>query len=143
MFEIEANVVVNQPIKKVFEFVTTPENDEQWLIGVKSKKTSEGPTKVGSTSESEMRFLGKTITVTYEVTEYEPPQKIEIKAVSGPVRVNAEEIFESVGANQTKVTVRGEADPTGIFNLAEPILKRMVQRQWKTSYENLKDVLEA
>jgi uncharacterized protein YndB with AHSA1/START domain len=136
-------VLINQPIEKVFEFVATPENDEQWLIGVKARKTSEGPTGVGATSETEVRFLGKLIKTTFEVTEYKPPRKIAVKTVSGPVTMESEETLESTGDSQTKITVHGKAHASGLFRLAEPIIERMAQRQWETSYENLKDLLEA
>lgn len=143
MIKVETSVLINHPVEKVFEFVTTPENDEQWLVGVKAKKTVDGPTKVGSTSETEVRFLGKLIKTTFEVTEFKPFKKIAVKTVSGPVRMNSEETFESVAKGQTKVTVHGEAHAAGLFKLAEPVIERMAQRQWETSFENLKDVLEA
>ncbi len=143
MIKVETSVLIDRPIEKVFEFATTPENDEQWLIGVKARKNSEGPTKVGATSETEVRFLGQIVKTTFEVIEYKPPRKIAVKTVSGPITIKSEETFESVSKDQTKVTVRGEANAKGLFKLAEPIIERMAQRQWETSYENLKDVLEA
>jgi uncharacterized protein YndB with AHSA1/START domain len=144
MVEVETSVLVNQPIEKVFEFVTTPENDAQWYIGIESRDHTPGePAGVGSTSQSDIRFLGVTMTVEWEVIGYDPPNKIEVKTSKGPVAVEAEYTFEAVGAGQTKVTVEGEADVGGIFKLAEPIVERMAQRQWEASFENLKDVLEA
>lgn len=143
MIKVETSVLINQPVEKVFEFVTTPENDEQWLIGVKAKKTSEGPTRIGSTSETEVRFLGKLVKTTFEVTEFKPHRKIAVKTLSGPVKMESEETFESAGDGKTKITVHGEAHASGLFKLAEPIIERMAQRQWETSYENLKDLLEA
>ncbi len=86
--------------------------------------------------------MGVAMTVTWEVTEYEPPTKIEVKSVEGPISVEAEYTFEAVAEGQTKVTVNGEADVGGIFSLAEPLVERMAQRQWEASFENLKDVLE-
>lgn len=143
MINVETSVEINQPIEKVFEFVTTPENDSQWLLGLESKKTSEGPEDVGATSESEIRFLGVHIHTTWEVTEYEPPNKIRVKSISGPVSVTAGHTFDAVAEGVTKVTVQGKADVGGIFQVAEPIVQRMAQRQWEVSYHNLKDVLEA
>ena len=143
MVTVETSVLINQPIEKVFEYVTTPENDHEWYIGIESKTTSEGATGVGSTSESQIRFLGVHMTVGWEVTEYEPPAKIGVKTSKGPVTVTAMETFEPVAEGQTKVSVHGEADVSGVFHLAEPIVERMAQRQWDASFENLKDVLEA
>jgi uncharacterized protein YndB with AHSA1/START domain len=144
MIEVETSVLVNQPIEKVFKFVTTPENDAKWYIGVESRDHTPGePAGVGSTSLSEIRFLGVPVTVTWEVIGYDPPRKIEVKTAKGPVTVEAEYTFEAVAEEQTKVTVHGEADVSGIFDLAEPLIERMAQRQWEASFENLKDVLEA
>ena len=144
MIEVETSVLINQPVDKVFKFVTTPENDAQWYIGVESRDHTPGePPGVGSTSMSTIRFLGVPMTVEWEVIGYDAPTKIDVKTTKGPVSVESGYKFEALGANQTKVTVHGTADVTGIFDLAEPLVERMAQRQWEASFENLKDVLEA
>jgi carbon monoxide dehydrogenase subunit G len=144
MVKVETSVLVNQPIEKVFEFVTTPENDAHWYIGVESRDHTPGePAGVGSTSQSTLRFSGVSVTVDWEVIGYDPPKMIAIKTIKGPVSVNAEYNFESVDADQTKVSVRGEADVGDLFSFADPIIERMAQRQWEASFENLKDVLES
>jgi uncharacterized protein YndB with AHSA1/START domain len=144
MIEVKTSVVVNQPIQKVFEFVTTPENDIKWYIGVRSwDHTPDEPAGVGSTSQSKIRFLGIPVEVTWEVVGYDPPKRIEVKTIEGPVDIEADYTFEALGESHTKVTVQGEGDLHGIFDLAEPIVERIAQRQWANSFENLKDLLEA
>ena len=143
MIKVESSVIINQPIEKVFEFMTNPENDAKWYFGLESKDHTPGePAGVGSTSQSKIRFLGVPVTVTWEVTEYEPPKMIKAKTVEGPVTVEGTYTFEAVAEGQTKVSVHGEADLVGIFDLAEPLVERMAQRQWDAGFENLKDVLE-
>ena len=124
--------------------MTTPENDAQWYIGVESRDHTPGePAGVGSTSQSTLRFLGVSVTVDWEVTGYDPPKMIAVKTIKGPASIEAEYEFESMGADQTQVTVKGEADVSGLFSMADPIIERMAQRQWEASFENLKDVLES
>jgi uncharacterized protein YndB with AHSA1/START domain len=143
MIKVESNVTINQPIEKVFEFMTKPENDAKWYFGIESTDHTPGePAGVGSTSQSKMRFLGVPITVTWEVTEYESPSMIKVKTVEGPVKIEAQYTFETVAEGQTKVSVLGEADLVGVFDLAEPLVERMAQRQWEVGFANLKDVLE-
>jgi uncharacterized protein YndB with AHSA1/START domain len=143
MITVETSVQVNQPIDKVFEFVTKPETDEQWYVGVEHWDHTPGePAGVGSTSRMKIRFLGVPVELTWEVTEYDPPTKIEVKSIEGSVKVEAGYTFEAVSEDQTKVTVHGEADLVGIFDLAEPLVERIALRQWKASFENLKDLLE-
>ena len=144
MVKVETSVLVNQPIEKVFEFVTTPENDAQWYIGVESRDHTPGePAGVGSTSQSTLRFLGVSVTVDWEVIGYDAPKMIKVKSIKGPVSIEAKYNFETVDGDQTKVTVQGEADVSGLFSMADPIVERMAQRQWEASFENLKDVLES
>lgn len=144
MIRIETDVVIEAPIEDVFDFVTSPENDVLWLAGVvKAEKTSEGPTDVGATSTSEIHFLGMNITTGWEVTEYDPPNHIKVKSISGPVPIQASHSFETTAEGGTRVKLLGEAEVGGFFRLGEPIVGPMVQRQWETSYLNLKDVLEA
>jgi len=144
MIQVESSVLVKRPIKEVFDFVTTPENDAHWYIGVESRDHTPGePAGVGSTSMSEIRFLGMPVKVVWEVIEYDAPQKIGVKTIEGPVSVEARYTFEPVNGDQTKITVHGEADVGDIFSLADPLVERMAQRQWDASFENLKDVLES
>ena len=42
MVKVDTSVLINQPIEKVFDFVTTPENDAQWYIGVESRDHTPG-----------------------------------------------------------------------------------------------------
>ena len=64
MVTVECSVLVNQPVEKTFEYVTTPENDHEWYIGVESRDhTPDEPPGVGSTSQSTIRFLGVHMTV--------------------------------------------------------------------------------
>jgi uncharacterized protein YndB with AHSA1/START domain len=143
MIEIEKSVVIDQPIQQVFEFVTTPENDAKWYVGLESwDHTPNEPSGVGSTSQSKIRFLGIPIEVTWEVIGWEPPAKIKVKTIEGPVAIEAGYTLEAVTKTQTKVTVHGEADLVGVFDLAEPVVERIAGRQWESSLENLKDVLE-
>jgi carbon monoxide dehydrogenase subunit G len=83
------------------------------------------------------------MTVDWEVVGYEPPNKIRVKSIKGPVSVESAYTFEAGSEKQTKVTVHGKADVGGVFSLAEPVIERMAQRQWEASFENLKDVLES
>lgn len=143
MVEVEASVLINRPIDEVFTFVTTPENDAQWYIGVESRDhTPDEPAGVGSTSQSTIRFLGLPVDVTWQVDEYDPPNKIGVKTIEGPIPVEADYTFEATGEGQTKVAVHGKADVGKVFGIADPLVERMAQRQWDASFENLKDVLE-
>jgi len=136
--------VINRPVEEAFAFVTDIEKMSHWMSElVEAKQTSVGPAGVGTTISAVANVLGRRIENTLEVIAYEPNSKYAIKATSGPVANEDEFTFELV-AGDTKVTRVTEAEVGGFFGrLAEPLVVRMLKRQFKTNFANLKDLLEA
>ena len=143
MLKIDYSVVIDRPLEEVFAYVTDIEKMPVWSSEVeKAWKTSEGPMGKGTTFSSVAKVLGRQIENTIEVTEYEPNKKWFLKPTSGPVSGDIEFHFESV-AGGTKFSVALEAESGGFFKLGEPIVNRMLQRQYETNGATLKDLLEA
>lgn len=143
MIKVKHSVVIDRPLAEVFAYVTDIEKMPVWSSEVeKAWKTSEGPMGKGTTFSSVAKLLGRRVENTLEVTEYEPNMKWFLKPTSGPVSGEIEFQFESV-AEGTKFSVALEAETGGFFKLGEPIVNRMLQRQYETNGATLKDLLEA
>jgi uncharacterized membrane protein len=144
MIKIESSVVINRPVDEVFEFLANSENDPQWQSGVlEVRKTSEGPLGVGTTYTSVSRLLGRQLESVVEYTAYEQNKRLAGKATSGPIPFQFETSFEPAAEGGTTVTTAGEGEVGGFFKLAEPVVARMLKRQFETDSANLKDLLEA
>ncbi len=143
MIKMEHSVVINRSVEEVFAFVIDVEKWPQWRAEVvEVERSSEGPIGVGTTFSGVGRFLGRRLENINEVTQYEPNRKFGFKTTSGPVSMQFTDTFESVEGG-TKVSLAMEGETGSFFKLAEPIMSRMVRRQFKTNYANLKDLLEA
>lgn len=144
MIKIENSIVINRPVDEIFEFMANAENNPQWQSGTQEAvKTSEGPIGVGTTFTSVSRLLGKRLESVVEYTAYEPNKRVAGKVTSGPVPFQFETTFEPAAEGGTKVTGGGEGDVGGFFKLAEPLVARMLKRQFDANNANLKDLLEA
>jgi uncharacterized membrane protein len=144
MIKVENSIVINRPVDEVFEFVSNIENNPLWQgATLEAKKTSEGALRVGSTSATVTKFLGRRIEASGEITEYEPNQKLSSKITSGPIPAKSSASFERAAEGQTKFSIVFEADATGFFKLAEPLVRRAAQRQIDNDHATLKDILEA
>ena len=144
MIKIENSYVINRPIEEVFEFLANAENNSQWQSSTQEvKKTSEGATGVGTTFTSVGQILGRRLESSLEYTAYEPNKRLAGKTTSGPIPFQFVNTFEPVAEGGTKVTTSGEGDVGGFFKLAEPLVARMLERQFKTDSANLKDLLES
>ena len=137
------SVVINRPVEEVFEFSTNPENEPLWNAGIqKSEITSEGPMGVGTKVRSVSLVLGRTAESTWKVTEYVVNRKKTVKSTSGPIPFESFAVFESIEGG-TKLTFTFQAESGGILKLIDPVIVRMMKRQTKNSFANLKELLEA
>lgn len=71
---VERSGTINRPVDRVFEYVSTPENDPTWVsVSLRHEKISPGPMRVGSITEEDVGFLGRRMRHAWEVTQHEPP----------------------------------------------------------------------
>jgi len=143
MIRIESKVVINRPIDEVFEFVSDVENIRLWQSSIiEGRQTSSGPLGVGTTIITISRYLGLRIESEWEVIEYEPNKKYVAKSLSGRGQTKGSWSFESV-ANGTRVDLVAEMGLSGLFRIAEPLLKIIGQRETEKEFAALKELLEA
>jgi len=143
MTRFQQSVVINRPLEQVFAFVSDLENDPQWTPGAVMRRTSQGQLGVGTTFQQHDRFMGRRMDLSLEVTDYEPPHKIGLKTISGPLSFGGTRMFEPVGEAATRVTFVGEGHAPGMLKLAEPLLAAAGERRLRAQLGNLKRLLEA
>ena len=145
MVKIEASVDIDRPIDEVFAYVTDPAKTPEWSsMALECSLEGDGRIGVGSRIRTVGKFLGRRVEATSEVTEYDPPRKFAIQAVSGsgPVRGNIERRLESIGqGTRYHSTLTGESG--GLFKLADPIVAALMKRTVDTDHQALKALLEA
>ncbi|HEY9152860.1 MAG TPA: SRPBCC family protein [Anaerolineales bacterium] len=142
MINLISNKLIYRPIRQIFEFISTPENDFQWQYGtLKSAQVSEGGIGVGTFFRSIGHFMGHRIQGTYEVTDYEPNEKYGFKSLSGPLHSQTLYTFELVGGG-TKVNISTQATAVNLFQSDEGILEKKMKKQLKENLTLLKDILE-
>ena len=89
--------LIERPIKQVFDFISTPENDAQWQYGTLA--TARLPKASGSLQtffRSIGHLMGRRNLGTFEVTEYEPNKNYGFKSLTGPVHSKTSYSLESM-----------------------------------------------
>ena len=143
MPRVEHSVVIRRPIDEVFGYLTDCTKNPTWLSSVlEASWTSPEPHGVGGTGRMVVRFLGKRVDLTFEVTDHAPPASAAIKLVGGPFEVTSAYTFEPVEGG-TKVTTVSEGSTNGFFNLEDSLLAPMIKRELRADFANLKMLLEA
>ncbi len=146
MIKGEGDITIERPIEVVWTFMTDFENYPKWHKGmVEAKKTSEGPTGVGTTVEVVAELLGRH-KMKLMITDYEPSRRIawrvDVRPVTGAAGYMAGCRFESLHGG-TRVFKFIDGELAGFFRLLEPILSRPIKRlEIETELGNAKRLLE-
>ena len=142
MIEITCNALIYQPIKRVFDFISTPENDFQWQYGtLASTRLSDGLIGLGANFQSVSHLMEHRIQSTFEVTEYEPNRKYGFKSITGPLPSSTSYTFEII-KSCTQVTLSIQANAVNLTGLNENVLEKKLKRQLKENLALLKNILE-
>ena len=142
MINLTSSTLIYRPVKQVFDFISTPENDFQWQYGtLASAQISEGATRVGTFFRSIGHLMGRRVQGTFEVTEYEPNAKYGFKSLSGPLQSNTSYAF-SMDRGCTKINISTQAIAVNSIQLNEGILEKKMKKQLKENLALLKDILE-
>src|SRR5436190_22583430 len=79
----EGSAVIDRPIDEVFAFVADGTNDPKFSPRVlEIRKTTDGPTAVGTVYASKVKDAGVTTDREFEITEFAAPTKIRWKEIS-------------------------------------------------------------
>lgn len=143
MVTVEKSIFINRPQQEVFDFVSNPTNNAQWQRNTQSAEwTSDSPPGIGSTFKTVYRRLWRNIEGTAEITAWEPPSTMTVKAVRGPVPLEFKYHFEAQG-DGTQMTFRSQAEPGSLFRLFQWVMSKQFEKQLDTSVNTLKLVLES
>jgi len=142
MITFENSIFINRSQQEIFDYVADPANANKWQSQMVSVEwISEGLPGVGSRQRGLSRFLGRDIEVISEFTVWDPPHQHVFKIVDGPIQLEGGMRFEAQ-ENGTTVTMSGQSDLSGVFKLAEGLIKKQMERQFDTNLEALKILLE-
>jgi uncharacterized protein YndB with AHSA1/START domain len=142
MIRAEWSGTIDRPIEEVFAYIGDQTNTPAWQAGlVEVRRTTEGPIGVGTKHTFVRTFMRRRMEADNEYVAYEPNKRIAFKTTSGPVRVEASYVFESVG-DGTRVTSLVEMDASRFLSLAEPLIAAGLRREMKAASRLLKSLLE-
>src|SRR5919107_2362267 len=141
---VERSEKIDQPVDRVFEYVSTPENDPTWVqASLRHEMLSPAPMRVGSITEEDVGFLGRRMRYAWEITQYESPSAFALRSISGPIPATIRVLLESLDGARTKVILVGEVQLRGVYKPMELVMRLVAQRQFGTQLRTLKNLLES
>jgi len=142
MLNLTISTMIDAPINRVFDYVSTPENDFQWQYGTLATATITNPrNRMGIYFRSIGHLMGRRNLGTFEVVESSRNMKYRFKSISGPLHSQTTYTFKSVG-NGTKIDISMRIGAINFFRMNERILGRRMKQQMRENLVALKDFLE-
>ena len=139
--KFENSVIINQPVNKVFEYVTNLDNNAKWQTDIlELEMTSEGCFDLGSTYRCVNRFMGIRIETEGVITDYVIDRACSYRITSGAVTGESKFLFETAGGS-TKFTTAADLD-LRYFKLGKRLVKHKILKQLKNDMHRLKRILE-
>jgi carbon monoxide dehydrogenase subunit G len=118
--QFEGTVEIDRPIDEVFAFLADGENDPKFSPRVQQiKKTTDGPTAVGTVYASTVKDAGMKTNREFKITEFDSPTKIRWTETSKNLVTASEGGYdlEAVADNTTKLRVFNVLEGHGLGKL--------------------------
>jgi hypothetical protein len=142
VIDLSASTTIYRPIKQVFDFISTSENDFQWQYGtLASGQVSEGTAKLGTFFRSIGHLMGRRMHSTFEITDYEVNAKYGFRSLSGPLHSRTVYTFEWASGS-TRINVCTQASASDPVQVPESALEKHMKKQLRENLAMLKTILE-
>jgi hypothetical protein len=139
--DVRPVVLVRRPRAEVAAFMFDPRNDMRWTGGITSSRPAEpGPLVAGATVERTARFLGRTFSYGYVVTDHEPDRMVELKVDRPFPMLVRYELADADGGTLVRIHASGE--PGRFFGWLTPVLARQVRKSIAGDLGRLRACLE-
>jgi len=143
MINFDLGIHIARPLRQVFQYVTTPENEFQWQYGtLASIRLSQGAIGIGSIFRVVGHFLGQRMESICEVTGFEPYKMYGYRSQSGPVFSNTLYSLDMKGS-MTELRLSLQMDPGESFKPGIAVTEKRLKKQYRENLGLLKDLLEA
>ncbi|MCD2441827.1 SRPBCC family protein [Agromyces sp. SYSU K20354] len=143
MFTVQAEVVVARAPEDVFAFVADQTNAPRWQPGlIEVRRLTTGPIGVGTEHTFVRRVAGRRIEARNRYTKYEPSRLIAFEIADGGITGHVEYRLEP-HAGGTLVTCVMEFTTRGLNRIAEPLMRRAIEREVRDGDRRLAELLES
>jgi hypothetical protein len=141
--DVLTRTVIARPRPEVAAYAADPDNATAWYRNITAVAwETTPPLAVGSRMAFTARFLGRTLTYTYEVHELDPGRRLVMATAEGPFPMETTYAWEDAPDGGTAMTLRNRGEPAGFAAVAAPVMVRAMRRANEADLARLKALLE-
>jgi uncharacterized protein YndB with AHSA1/START domain len=138
---IDFTVQIDRSAEDVFAYLVDVDRLTEWQ-GSAVECRSDGPLREGSLISERRRLLGREAETELEVTAFEPPRRLTLRSLSGPVNFTVDhELVEN--GDGTTIHFAAEAQQGAFLSLAKKVIAKKAEQEFRGDFARLKAILEA
>jgi uncharacterized membrane protein len=141
--DVSTQIEIDRPRGEVAAYASDPDNATKWYENIKTVEWETArPLAVGSRIAFSARFLGRTLSYTYEIGELAPGERLVMRTADGPFPMETTYTWQDTPESGTRMTLRNSGEPTGFSKIAAPLMTRAMRRANTKDLRRLKVLLE-
>jgi uncharacterized protein YndB with AHSA1/START domain len=140
--DVQVETMIDRSPAEVCAYAGDPSNAPAWYANITSVAwRTEPPMAVGSRMDFVARFLGRTLSYTYEVVEWVPGERLVMRTSDGPFPMETTYTWGPAGDGGTRMTLRNRGNPSGFARVAGPAMEKAMRRATTKDLARLKQIL--
>ena len=144
MVNVETAIEIARPRDEVAAYAADPDNATAWYQNIQSIEwRSPKPLALGSRITFVAHFLGRRLVYTYEVTAFDPGDRLVMSTTDGPFPMETTYEWQDAAGGRSRMTLRNRGTPSGLSRLMAPFMARAVRRANRKDLLQLRTILEA
>lgn len=146
MTSIIHSIEIDRKPEDVFAYLDEVERHGEWqkeIVG--AQRQTEGPIRVGTRVTETRKVPGGNRSMTYEITEHDPPRRSAFRVLDGPIRAVGTVSIDSLDdGSRSRVTIDLDFEGSGLKGkLMLPIAKSQARKQVPEAQARMKELLES
>jgi uncharacterized membrane protein len=141
--DVSTAVEIARPREVVAAYAADPDHVRDWYANIdRVTWETEKPLTIGTRLAFVARFLGRTISYTYEVTDFVPGERLVMATAEGSFPMETTYNWTDLPDRRTHMTLRNRGTPSGFTSLTAPVMTAAMQRANRKDLAALKALLE-
>ena len=141
--DIACDLEIPRPHAEVAAYASDPDNTTSWYANIEAVEwETPRPLAVDTRLAFISIFLGRRLSYTYEIREFEPGERLVMSTAQGPFPMETTYAWQVAGDRATKMTLRNCGEPAGFATFATPVVARSMKRAMTKDLERLSAILQ-
>jgi len=141
--DVTTSIEIARPRQVVAAYAADPDHARDWYANIdRVTWETEKPLGIGTRLGFVARFLGRTLSYTYQVTDFVPAERLVMATAEGSFPMETTYTWADLPGRGTQMTLRNRGTPSGFAGLTAPFMVAAMRRANRKDLAALKSLLE-